>query len=376
MGKCPVCNAEIQGRICAVCGFDSSADREAYPTLTCPADARQAKSNLKNTLKKDKQGEDVKAYFRAESDPYFGVWDGRLQNYIGTQESILIPADVRIIGSRLFASEHFAKKICLQSGVEKIESEAFLNCSVEHITLPNTLRELGPCCFAESVLQSVQIPGSVKCIPSGAFQSCYELQTVQLSKGLEEIGESAFSWCSVLREIRLPDSLQKIEKRAFVRNEALKSIRFPEALKVLGKDCFAFCDLRNVKIPGSVTEIGEEAFFSNIKLTRVCLAPGVQIIGKEAFGNCWSVTEIQLPEGLKEIGPKAFWGCAALKKIVIPASVKRIGAGAFERCRKLQDITLLSADTVIEENAFKDCPGKVKKPRKKLLDLIYRKARN
>ena len=57
MRKCPICGSEYRGLVCAVCGFDASADREAYPTLVRPADARQAKSSLKNALKTKEKNE-------------------------------------------------------------------------------------------------------------------------------------------------------------------------------------------------------------------------------------------------------------------------------------------------------------------------------
>lgn len=37
--KCPVCShtQPVQPEVCSVCGYEESADREKYPTLTCPA---------------------------------------------------------------------------------------------------------------------------------------------------------------------------------------------------------------------------------------------------------------------------------------------------------------------------------------------------
>ena len=148
---------------------------------------------------------------------------------------------------------------------------------------------------------------------------------------------------------------------AFCQDKELQSITLPEALETLENSCFAFCNLRNVEIPGSVMEIGRNAFMKNEGLLKVRLAIGVRNIGEGAFYGCLSMVQAQLPESLEKIDRWGFKDCKNLKRIIIPASVKQIGTCAFEGCTALEDVTLLSADTMIKKGAFKNCPDEVEK---------------
>lgn len=62
---------------------------------------------------------------------------------------------------------------------------------------------------ANTFLQSVSIPGSVKKIPDSMFQGCRSLREVSLSEGTEEINSSAFWCCASLRRLDIPVSVTR-----------------------------------------------------------------------------------------------------------------------------------------------------------------------
>ena len=83
---------------------------------------------------------------------------------------------------------------------------------------------------------------------------------------------------------------------------------------------------------------------------------GVTCIGRRAFVGATNVKYIRIPESVTEIGDWAFY-CSHLTEIEIPQSVTRIGVGAFCRCLRLQEITLPNHLTEIGSYAFQWCTG-------------------
>ena len=89
----------------------------------------------------------------------------------------------------------------------------------------------------------------------------------------------------------------------------------------------------SVKIPSSVTEIGEFAFSGCSSLTSVNIPSSVTEIGGGAFEYCSSLTGVKIPSNVTSIGERAFSGCSGLKSIYVYAeTVPSIGAGAFKGC--------------------------------------------
>ncbi len=78
-------------------------------------------------------------------------------------------------------------------------------------------------------------------------------------------------------------------------------------------------------IPDTVTEIGEEAFFSCDELEEVVIPASVRKIGKEAFRCCFNMTKIVIPDSVIEIGSGAFDECDSLSEIHLPASLRKLG---------------------------------------------------
>lgn len=76
--------------------------------------------------------------------------------------------------------------IVLPEGMEKIQKEAFYNCTK---------------------LVSVTLPDSLLTIGDNAFAECTALESVNLPMNYWSIGEAAFKNCSSLKNVTIPDSL-------------------------------------------------------------------------------------------------------------------------------------------------------------------------
>ncbi len=104
-----------------------------------------------------------------------------------------------------FPSKYEGETYTVPDGVKRIKRNAFLNCKIKKVILPESLEE----------------------IEEYAFYNAASLESVEFNEGLRVIGMSAFSGCD-LRSVKLPESLKKIEKYAFEDNTELSEITIPE----------------------------------------------------------------------------------------------------------------------------------------------------
>jgi hypothetical protein len=127
-------------------------------------------------------------------------------------------------------------------------------------------------------------------------------------------------------------------------------------------------NLIEVEIPGSVTNIGEEAFDDCTSLIAIGVDPTNSFYsgGGGTLFDINQSTLIQCPSGYQlpyylipgsvtNIGDYAFDACAGLSGVTIPAGVSSIGEDAFFLCSKLINITIPGTVTNIGEDAFDEC---------------------
>ena len=106
----------------------------------------------------------------------------------------------------------------------------------------------------------------------------------------------------------------------------------PSGEKVTQIKAFAFAgsEVKSVRIPETVTVIGQGAFQDCINLESVNLPSKITRIDSYTFDGCIKLKEITIPAGVYSIGVEAFADCIACESIVIPASVTKIGKFAFK----------------------------------------------
>ena len=120
-----------------------------------------------------------------------------------------------------------------------------------------------------------------------AFSSCSSLTSVTIPDSVISIGEGAFLNCENLTEI----SVSKGNKKYHSAGNCL--------IETESKTLIAGCNNSVIPADGSVTSIGDMAFYNCSGLTSVTIGNNVTSIGGWAFRGCSGLTNINF-EGTKE----------------------------------------------------------------------------
>ena len=76
-----------------------------------------------------------------------------------------------------------------------------------------------------------------------------------------------------------------------------------------------FSKITSVKMPDTVTKIGDWAFYNCIKMESINLSGRLDTVGEHAFQGCNSLTQITVPKGVSKIKDMAFAFCEKLQNI-------------------------------------------------------------
>lgn len=173
--------------------------------------------------------------------------------------------------------------------VVELAEDAFIDKLFQKVTLPKTVEKLGDGCLYSPVLRQAELYGEAAPDVTGPFSceiGCCKIQKVTILPGTRRIAGCLFEDLFGLREVSLPDTLEEIGDQAFCGCGNLKAICFPEGLKTIGDSAFWDCDaLEEIALPASLESIGSEAFGDCGELRRVTLPRSCQV-AEDAFDDC------------------------------------------------------------------------------------------
>ena len=336
--------------------------------------------------------------------------------------SLEIPNGITAIGASAFSFCYSLERVLIPESVKKIGMSAFFSCkSLKNVKIPDGVVKIDVLVFSNcDSLEYVEIPASVTTIGWGAFDGCESLSEVRYSgtkaqwnsiaglydgrdkpllratvvctdgmqkpevtpdgfalvgsilcwtrdipkiaeipDGVTAIGQYAFD-CKPIKSVKIPASVKEIGDDAFYGCKSLTDVVIPESVQEIGQDAFSNCtSLKCIEIPRSVKEIKDSAFHDCKSLVDVMIPESVQEIGSFAFAYCTSLKSIEIPKSVKVISEYTFIGCVSLSEVVIPEGVTGIDTGAFNECKSLKHIEIPASVTKIGENAFVKCRKKL-----------------
>lgn len=269
------------------------------------------------------------------------------------------------------------------------------------LVIPYGVAAIEPGALADCRVSSVTVPGSVKTLGPDTFVRNASLATVTLERGVEAIQAGAFDTCDVLTKVVVPDTCTEIDPLAF---EACPEIAFEVAA---GNTAFKAVDgallsadgtrllaapgnVSAYTIPAGVETIAAGAFAAGQSLGSVTVPATVTDIAPGAFAGFGPVTVAEgnaayasrsgallsadgaglyhvpntisgaytVPEGVVEIAAQAFQGCAKLSALTVPATVDVVGSDALAGCVGMaaKQIAFLGAPpATVADGAFAPC---------------------
>ena len=320
------------------------------------------------------------SYIGSVSNPYFILLD----HYDPNLRYVTINSNTKFIHSEALDYTS-ATTVILPDGLVEIGSFAFCLSNIESISLPSSLKRIGPSAFMGcDNLETVVIPGSLRVLPSYCFDSCEGLETVVISEGVRRIELGAFSYCYNLKTAYIADSVE-IMSAAFHYCEKLTNVAFGinSKLKQIEDECFKGCEmLRGFIIPEAVEKIGSDAFLgckvmkivinlSQLEITeRMKLIEEATVYNKSELGDSLVCTddgfiflvsdkakliayasitdEIILPDSFMDgeytIASYAFYLKPQIRSITISIGVNEIEPYAFDGCDFLSAVSFASVE--------------------------------
>lgn len=145
---------------------------------------------------------------------------------------------------------------------------------------------------------------------------------------------------------------------AFFKNESLVTVKLPESITEVGEDIFGDCKtLRGVKLPEGVSRINKEAFYGCSILETINFPAKLTSVGDNAFRSCLSLELDNLPNSLLYVGREAFCD-VPLKALKLDRKVE-MGAGAFSNTPITEIEMTTPCDSILGET-FSNCPNLTK----------------
>ncbi len=153
--------------------------------------------------------------------------------------------------------------------------------------------------------------------------------------------------------IKLPESITSIGEYAFSNCKKLSVINIPTNVTFIGAAAFSGCaSLLALSLPSQLTDVKDWLFKDCRQLVSAKIPYGVRAVGKGAFSGCHSLTEVFLPDDISVIEFETFRDCKRLAKLDLPPSVTRIGDAAFKGCYSLAHLTVPHRVAFIGADAF------------------------
>lgn len=302
-------------------------------------------------------------------------------------------------------SNDLLKPVSIPDGVVIVKSNAFIGCQyITEITLPDSLTTIEENAFNDTNknIYLVNIGAGLKSgenlpyapdeinvsdsnpylIMNGNFLCSRDKKIIyraiaylpnhekisEIPDGTEKIASYAFCNNSILEKADLPDTVKEIGNHAF-SGCSLKSVTLPQKLISIGSYAFSNCmkasvstagavdsNCINLRIPDSVTEIGEGAFMNWKALKEIAIPDGITVLNDYLFKNCSSLSVLTLPTKMKSIGKEVFYGCYSLKILTIPEGIKKLTyhtvSSGLSSKGALEELVLPVSMSKVEKYAF------------------------
>lgn len=183
------------------------------------------------------------------------------------------------------------------------------------------------------------------------------------------VGESAFAGQAVT-SVKLPNTVTTIGNMAFQMCSLLTNVELGTSIEVIGSMAFMSChQISSVTFPATLREIGDMAYYecdgiNKVHIENIAAWCGVKFGGRTSNPVNFSqnlyvddqlLTNLDIPEGVKAIGNYAFLNCRSIKTLTFHEGLESIGDNCFENCTGIAEVVLPNSVTSVGRNLFSSC---------------------
>ena len=340
------------------------------------------------------------------AEAFYGC--ANLANYI-------LPDCVTEVGNKAFYGCSSLENIIIPNGVLSIGDFAFYNAGLVVVAIPASVTTIGEGAFCCENLMNITVDSNntAYCASNGALydkavtellqyaMGKFRAESFEILDGVTTIGAYAFhkgadwklssleniivpasvvtvkasfdsfasiniyykgtieNWCGITFERDKYDSDAEFDCNAgfnlYIDDNKVTDVVIPDTVTEL-KGQFAYCDsIESVTIPGSITDIANNAFLNCANLKKVVISDGVAKVGEYVFAGCSSLAEVEFAGSVLSIEKYAFENCSSLAEVTIAEGVTEIKESAFVGCNSLKKVVLPKSITNIAKNAFSGC---------------------
>lgn len=217
-----------------------------------------------------------------------------------------------------------------------IPAGMFANCAgLSEVNLVEGIEQIGNNAFQNCAIDTLALPESVTMIGKSAFEGNKLMKDANLNKGLTSIGARGFYGCG-LEKVVVPATVTTIGEYAFANCPALTEISLGKGVETIGDAAWSGSPVAAVNIdpenPNFVSVDGsllshdrKDLLLGNGKVSAYVIPEGVETIGAVAFKNA-ALKTVTLPASLKQIDHNAFAG-APLDTVIVKAVVPPVVMG-------------------------------------------------
>ncbi|NLC87536.1 MAG: leucine-rich repeat domain-containing protein, partial [Clostridiaceae bacterium] len=230
----------------------------------------------------------------------------------GRFSEIIIPDSVTNLGYQAFMGG-LLEKVTIGSGLKEISEMGFLSNIITSLHLGNNIEIIGSLAFNNNQLVELNLPSSVKTVSNTAFFG-NKIKLLSLNEGLETIGGEAFA-SNEIENLVIPSTVTTIGKNAF-RNNPIKSItilgdetRFDDRWVEIGfpinlKPGFE-PDMCYEVTDGEITKYYSECGIDNVVIPSTISGQTITSIADLVFASS-KIKNLTIPSSIINIGNNAF----------------------------------------------------------------------
>lgn len=277
-------------------------------------------------------------------------------------EDLVLPDSLKVIEDYCFRFCYKLKRLNMPDSVTKLGKCSLEFCgNLEYVHLSSSLKKIDGQTFGQCVkLKYLDVPSFVKTFDVSAISWNEQgFEEIVLHEGLEDIivEHGGFMFCrsSVLRKINIPSTVKELPTGLFRNCVKLDDFTISEKNPYFKLEDGAIYS-KDGKTLVSVTNWNRENF---------SVLEGTEIIGEGCFWMFDKLKVINLPSTLRKIERRAFDGCSSLSEISLPEGMEEIGERAFDECTSLNILKISAKNTPKitgieeDENAMKLGPRKL-----------------